>query len=111
MPKRWYAFVLYKKIGDLEAALALWTDFYNTTENPAEKEIAKFYKNRTKMKLDIKFLDKKVEAFKEMFGRRAYNLTELVTYGLIDSIPAEPHGEQYFLKRGKVYSSKSIIDL
>jgi hypothetical protein len=46
--KRWAAFILYKKLGDLSTAYALWLDLYNSTNNPEEKAIAKYYIDKVK---------------------------------------------------------------
>jgi len=105
MPKRWAAFLLYKKIGDLETALALWLDLYNNTKNPEEKAIAEVYIKNIKMELDIKFLNKKIAEFTKKFKRKPYHLKDLIVFGIIDSIPSEPHGERYFIKKGRVSST------
>ncbi|MBE0433572.1 hypothetical protein IBX73_08935 [candidate division WOR-3 bacterium] len=105
MPKRWHAFVTYLKLGDLKTALALWMDFYNETENPEEKSIAEYYVGRIKMQLDIEFLDEKIEEFTAEFGRTPRALSELVTSGLIGSIPDEPHGERYYIENGEARST------
>ena len=105
MPKRWAAFVTYFRLGDLKPALVLWYDLYNTTENPEEKEIAKFYINKIKMKLDIEFLNEKIEEFIKLAGRKPGNLRELITNGIVDSIPNEPHNKKYIIKKGKAYST------
>ena len=81
-----------EKIRDLEAALALWLDLYNTTDNPQEKEIAIFYIKRTKLKIDIQFLNEKIEEFHQKEGRLPAHLNELVLYGIVDSLPQEPFG-------------------
>lgn len=104
-PKRWAAFVAYKKTGDLETALALWLDLYNNTKSPEEKAIADLYIRDIKMALDIKVLNAKVEEFIEKIGYQPLNLRELIAYKLIKTIPKEPHGEKYYLKNGMVYST------
>jgi hypothetical protein len=104
-PKRWHAFVTYMKLGDLKTALALWVDYYNQTKNPEEKQIAEIYIKSIKMKLDIEYLSGKVNDFAKRFGRRPSVLSELVTSGMIESIPEEPHGERYFLKDNEVHST------
>ncbi len=108
IPKRWAAFTLYKKLGDLETARALWIDLYNTTDNQEEKEIALVYIEGITMKMDIEFLDKKIEEFRDTFGRRPIELQELVRYGLIDLIPPEPHGKEYIIRQGKAFSTWKI---
>ena len=105
MAKRWAAYVTYFKLGDKKTALKMWIDFYNSTENPEERILAEAYIKRIKMELDIEFLDQTIELFKTKFDRRLYSLKQLVGIGLIDSLPREPHGGQYFLRDGKVYSS------
>lgn len=105
MPKRWHAFVTYYKLGELRTGLALWLDLYNSTENPEEKEIARFYIEKIRMKLDIEYLTKKIEEFNETHNRIPYRLSELVMSGLIDSIPAEPHGGKYYIRERQVCST------
>ena len=105
IPKRWAAFTLYKKVGDLKAGLALWVDLYNSSENPEEKEIADFYIKKIKMILDIEFLNEKIEAYMKKIGRKPFNLEELITHNFIESIPDEPHGKKYIIRRGKAYST------
>ncbi|MEO0227180.1 MAG: hypothetical protein ABIL70_03915 [candidate division WOR-3 bacterium] len=105
MPKRWAAYVLLKKIGDLKMSLALWIDLYNHTKNPEEKAIAEIYIKEIKMKLDIEFLNQKVAEFVVKTGRQPVSLNELLLNSLIDSLPTEPHGGWYYLRAGKVYST------
>lgn len=104
-PKRWHAFVTYMKLGDLKTALALWVDFYNETENAEEKQIAEIYIKSIKMKLDIDFLNRKVSEFTVIYGRPPSMLSELVSSGLIESIPEEPHEAIYYLKGYEVHST------
>ncbi len=105
MPKRWAAFTLYKKIGDLKSSLALWIDLYNNCKNPEEKNIAEIYIKNIKMKLDLEFLNKKIEEFKNIYHFYPPTIKHLLTYNIIDSIPSEPHGCKYYIKNGKAFSS------
>lgn len=105
MPKRWAAFVIYYRLGDLKPALALWLDLYNNTKNPEEKTIAEHYIKKIKMKIDIELLNKRIADFTKLTGRKPFNLKELIIYGIIDSIPTEPHGCHYLLRNGEVYST------
>ncbi len=104
-PKRWQAFVTYARLGDLKTALALWVDFYNETKNPEEKQIAEIYIKTIRMKLDTEYLNGKVKDFVRRFGRQPMVLSELLTSGMIDSIPEEPHGATYYLKGNEVHST------
>jgi hypothetical protein len=103
--QRWAAFVSYFKLGDLKSSLTLWIDLYNNTENPEEKVIATYYIEKINMKLHIEFLDASVSEFANTYGRLPYDLQELVTRGLIESIPTEPHGDRYYLSNGEVHST------
>ncbi len=105
MPKRWAGYIALKRLRDTKTALALWVDLYNNAKNPEEKKIAEMYIKEARMELDIEFLNKKIEEFKTKFGRLPFHLNELVIYGLIDSIPTEPHGERYYLTGGKASST------
>lgn len=105
-PKRWAAFVTYFRLGNLKTALALWIDLYNNTENPEEKMIAEKYIKKIKMKLDLELLNQRIEDFIQGQERRPYYLKELVSYGYLDSLPAEPHGGTYILKNNTVFSTR-----
>lgn len=105
MTKRWEAFVLYKKLGDLETAIQLWLDLYNNTENPEEKEIARAYIMNIKMEIDLKHMNMQIAEFTNDMGRLPVSLRELVTYGYLDSIPTEPHGERFVMRDGKVITT------
>ncbi len=105
MPKRWAAYIALKRLRDTRTALALWIDLYNNAKNPEEKKIAEIYIQEAKMELDIEYLNRKIDEFVERFGRAPFSLNELVTYGIIDSLPREPHGDRYILKNGKAFST------
>ncbi|UCG91054.1 MAG: hypothetical protein JSV97_08165 [candidate division WOR-3 bacterium] len=105
IPQRWAAYVLYTKLGDLRTSLGLWIDLYMSTENPEEKAIAEIYIRDIKMELDIEFLNAKIEEFIEKTGQIPYTFRTLIAYGLLDSIPAEPHNEDYIIREGKAYST------
>jgi tetratricopeptide (TPR) repeat protein len=105
--KRWAAFTLYKKIGDLESAFTIWMDIYGNSRDSVERGIARYYMDKIKMLRDIEYIEKKIGLFKEQTGRAPATLRELITAGLIKKIPKEPHGRnyEYILRNGKVSSS------
>lgn len=105
IPQRWAAFVLYRKLGDLRTSLALWIDLYKSTENPEEKAIAEMYIRDIKMELDIEYLNAKIEEFIEKTGQKPYTFKTLIAYGLLDSVPPEPHNKDYIISDGKAYST------
>ncbi len=105
MARRWCAFITYLKLGDLKTSLALWMDLYNSTENPEEREIAAIYIKKIKMQIDINFLDRKIGEYADEMGHQPTVITDLVTSGLVDEIPEEPHGESYYIRDGKARST------
>lgn len=105
MPRRWIAYITYRRLGDLKTALMLWLDLYNHTRNPEEKAIAILYIKEIKMKMDIELLNSKIDEFTKKFGRLPVDLKELIFYNSLDTIPREPHGERYYIKAGKAHST------
>lgn len=105
IPKRWAAFTLHKKVGDLNRSLALWTELYRNTTNDLEKEVALMYIQDIQMELDIRFLDTRITAFREKMSRAPVDLRELIVTGVIDVLPVEPHGEQYIVRQGRAAST------
>jgi hypothetical protein len=105
MCRRWAAYTTYFKLGDRRASLAMWIDFYNTTENPEEKQLADIYIKRIKMEIDLELLNEKLHEFTTIHGFTPKSLQRLVNSGLLDSIPSEPHGEMYKIRNDTVYST------
>ncbi len=107
MPRYFASYILSKKLGNLEAALSLWTYFHRISRNPEEKAIAKAKIDEIQSELNKRFLNVKLEEFERSFGYRPFYLSELVTRGFIDSIPSEPHGDEYtyVIRNGKVTST------
>jgi hypothetical protein len=102
MPKRWEAYVTYKKQGDLDTALDLWLDLYNNTINPEEKRVAELYIKDIHMQKHIQELNERMERFKGRYDRDPITLDEMVIQGYLDSIPPEPHGGYYTIEDGEV---------
>jgi hypothetical protein len=102
MPKRWEAYVTYKKKGDLDAALELWFDLYDNTTDPEEKRVAEQYIKDIQMQKTINTLTRQIERFVDRYGRSPATLDELVKSGFLESIPQEPHGGSFIIENGKV---------
>jgi hypothetical protein len=107
MPKRWEAYVTFKKQGDLDTALELWLDLYNNTSNPEEKRVAELYIKDIYTQKQLRDLNEHVRRFKEQFHRDPSTLEELIVKGYVDSLPQEPHGGYYTIEDGKV---KAVYD-
>ena len=114
MPKRWEAYVTYKKQGDLDTALELWLDLYNNTTNPEEKRVAELYIKDIYSQKYVHILNEAMQRFRDQYSRDPATLNELVEEGYLDSIPAEPHGGYYIIENGNakgVYEDEWQIKL
>jgi hypothetical protein len=107
-PRRWAAFLRYKKMGDLETGLNMWADLYKTTLNQEEKAIAAMYIRDITMEIHLKMMNRKIADFEKKFGRKPFYLRELVKAGMLDSIPTEPHGEKYIINNGQAETTWKI---
>ena len=107
MPRRWEAYVTYKKQGDLDTALDLWLDLYTTTTNPEEKRVAELYIKDIYMQQQVHELNESMQRFKEQSGRDPATLEELIVQGYLDSLPQEPHGGYYTIENGEI---KAVYD-
>ncbi|MCX7959475.1 MAG: hypothetical protein N3B13_10550, partial [Deltaproteobacteria bacterium] len=87
---------------DTDAMIPVLEKMYREEQDPMLKEK---YFTRFRMALqrrDFKFLTKKVEEFKNSYGRYPVNLDELVEKNIIPVIPAEPFGQRYDIENGKI---------
>ncbi len=50
-------------------------------------------------------LSRRVDDFLNERGRAPYYLKELIIHNFLDSIPTEPHGRQYVIRKGVVTST------
>jgi len=105
MPKRWLGYLLKAKKHDLKASLAIWIDLYNNTKNPEEKVTAEEYIGKIHMEMAIEYMNQGMDRYLAQKGRYPRVVSELVPAGCIDSIPAEPHGERWVIRNGKVLST------
>lgn len=98
---------VYRKAGQREVALRLWTDLYNSTQNQVEKETALRYINKITMERHVELIEKTIEEYRKAYQAYPSSLKELVGRGLLSEIPQDPYGGYYYLDRSthKVKSS------
>ncbi len=92
-----FAGFVYRKAGQREVALRLWIELYNSTENKVEKETALRYVNKLTMERHAELVEGAVETFRDTYHTYPARLEDLVTTGLLEEIPRDPHGGHYFL--------------
>lgn len=105
MPKRWLGYLLKAKKHDLQASLAIWIDLYNNTKNPEEKITAEEYIGKIHMQIAIEYMNTGMSRYFSKTGRYPRVVSELVSSGCLDSIPAEPFGERWVIRNGKILST------
>lgn len=92
--RRLYANSLFK-IGDLESAWKNWLEIYNSTDDERIKKIASNHLYQVKASLDKEKIEEALESFKEKYGYYPQNLNQLVSEGLLESLPTDLDGNDY----------------
>jgi len=92
----------YTHAGDIESAIKVLENFYNTCD---KKDLKEDFAKRIQQLKDISMLEEKLDLFKKKHKREPHNLSELVEAGIISSLPKEPYGGCYLWDN----SSKRII--
>jgi len=100
LAKRLYADAAYKTM-DYETSWATWKEVYDTATDPQIKKIASNHLYQVKSAVDIAVLKSALTRFREIRGRAAENLEELVTARLLKSVPLDFDEKEY------VYDSKT----
>jgi len=105
MPKRWLGYLLKAKKHDLKSSLAIWIDLYNNTKNPEERLTAQEYIGKIHIAMAIEYMNQGMERYIAKNGRYPRVVSELVSSGCLDSIPAEPFGERWVIRNGRILST------
>lgn len=105
MPKRWAAHIAMRQVKDNQTAWALWKDIYENSQNPVEKGIAEIYMKDIAMEMEIAIMDSLANIYRKNSGKYPSKISDLVQAGLLKKIPEEPHGEKYYIKEGKIFST------
>ncbi|OQX54446.1 MAG: hypothetical protein B5M53_05855 [Candidatus Cloacimonas sp. 4484_209] len=99
MPRRFAAFIYFKKANRLDVSFSLWYEIYKNTKNSMERETAA----RNLTEIDAEKLQQVVDKFINSKGRVPISLDELVKEGFIDKIPELFAGKAYYIDgEGKV---------
>lgn len=90
---------------DLDSAIAIVTAL---AKQAKRKDFRAYLETRVQRLQDLKLLRTNTELFKQRQGRELKSLDELVTYGLLSSLPKDPFGFGYELDAaGQVQFSKA----
>jgi hypothetical protein len=92
------AAVILQKGGDRETSRFLWTEIYNSTEDPTIRKNARDHLDTLRALDDIEELERRVAAFHGESGRLPQSLQEIVAAGLLQGVPVDPAGHTYQLQ-------------
>ena len=98
---------LRSRAGDIKTSIRFLEGLLLTVKNEKTRQVIL---KRLKALKDIDYLQTGVRRFRTIFGRNPSSLRELVSMGVIDSIPHEPYGGRYTYdpSTGRVWSSTDL---
>lgn len=84
--------------------------FLETMEREArDPQVREIYKARREALVGVRTLEDAIEAYRQRTGAAPSKLRQLVTAGILDRIPVDPYGGEYFLdETGKVRSTSKF---
>jgi tetratricopeptide (TPR) repeat protein len=92
--RRLYANAAFKMM-DFKTSWESWLEIYQTTDDERIKGIASNHLYQTKAAVDTQNLKKAIDLFKERYGRFPDDLSQLVRYSFLDSLPQDFDGKDY----------------
>jgi len=94
MARRLYANAA-TELADYPTALKNWWEIYETTDDERVKRIATNHLYRVYAAIHAENLTEALGVYRERFGRNPGSLSELVTAGLMESLPRDLDGNEY----------------
>jgi hypothetical protein len=83
---------------DVNTAIALWKAVLDGSKDKNIRNTAIGHLNSIRADLDIMELDRRVNAYHDRTGRYPGEWTDLIQAGLLQRVPADPHGDPYKLQ-------------
>jgi hypothetical protein len=80
-----------------ETSRYLWTEIFQSSQDPSIKENAKVHLILLKVDDDLEHLDSLLDEFAKRAGRRAENIRDLIDVGLLPGFPGDPDGFAYVI--------------
>ena len=80
-----------------ETSRYLWTEIFQSSQDPSVKENAKVHLILLKVDDDLEHLNELLDEFAKRAGRRAENIKDLISVGLLPGFPADPDGFAYVI--------------
>jgi tetratricopeptide (TPR) repeat protein len=89
---------------DVNTSIALWSAVLENTKDKDIRNTAISHLDSIRADLDIMELDRRVNAYRERTGRYPVEWSDLIRAGLLQALPADPHGDPYKLQSNGVIS-------
>jgi len=80
-----------------ETSRYLWTEIFQSSQDPSIKENAKVHLLLLKADDDLEHLNALLDEFAKRAGRRAENIRDLVDVGMLPGFPGDPDGFAYVI--------------
>lgn len=81
----------------LETSRYLWTEIYQSSQDPSIRENAKVHLILLKTDDDRRHLDALLDEYAKKAGHRAANVRDLVQAGMLPGLPGDPEGYAYLI--------------
>lgn len=95
--------------GKLEQGILFLQALIMETSDPNHKAFLQLRQDTLKR---MAFLESKVQKYREKYGTLPKNLDELITAGLLNEIPDDPYGgEFYLLENGRVNTTSKLVPI
>ena len=88
--------------GETETATYMWTNILNSTSDPSLRTNAITRLRCLRVDAEVKILQERVDEFTRQTGRQPAGWEELISSGLLRSLPVDPKGYAYRLVGGRV---------
>ena len=92
--RRKRAHMVYMK-DNLKYAYELWLDIYNKAKDKLERNAAHNHLHQIKFEIDKKWLEQRINLYKQKYNRYPHNLDQLIRAGLAAKIPKDLSGKSY----------------
>jgi tetratricopeptide (TPR) repeat protein len=80
-----------------ETSRYLWTEIFQSSQDPSVKENAKVHLILLKVDDDLEHLNALLDEFAKRARRRAENMSDLIDVGMLPGFPADPDGFAYVI--------------
>lgn len=80
-----------------ETSRYLWTEIFQSSQDPSIKENAKVHLILLKVDDDLEHLNALLDEFAKRAGRRAENIRDLIDVGMLPGFPGDPDGFAYVI--------------